>query len=102
MIDLKSISIDHERAIGVKMNLPLCPIHLILTTRGFICGDVFNQLYFDEHAICACIMESSLNFDMLLNSHVKNCSKRALERGIVTGMSGKMALLKMYEISVKD
>lgn len=102
MIDLKSISIDHERAIGVRMNLPLCPIHLILTTKGFICGEVFSHLFFDEHAICACIMESSLSFDMLLNSHVKSCSRKASERGIVQGMSGKMALLKMYEISVKD
>ena len=96
MIDLKSILIGEERVIGLQIKLPFTIFIFIFNSKGFLCGNSINLNYLYNEA-CICKVSKCSNYEECLNSEVIECNESASNSGIKIGMSGKDALLKMYE-----
>ena len=96
MINLKSILIGNERVIGLQIKLPFTFLIFIFNTKGFLCGNTMNIENLNNQA-CICIMKHALSFDQCLTSEVLACNQSAMNKGIIVGMKGKEALMKMYE-----
>lgn len=97
MIDLKSIQIENERVIGLKIKLPFTLFTYVFNTKGFLCGKEMNMDVLYDSSACICIMSQSKNYEECLNSEIISLNKKALGKGIKIGMSGKEALKKMHE-----
>lgn len=97
MIDIKRRVIDHQVAIEIELKLPFTPVFLLMNTKGYLCGRIFNRVEIEKSQACVCIMEESKNISQLLESRVMYCNNRAELKGIEVGESGKSAILKMYE-----
>lgn len=97
MIDLKSIRLEEERVIGLKIRLPFTLLIFVFNTKGFLCGNQMNieTLQFNQASIC--IMSKCATYEECLNSHVIAINQRAKDKGIELGMQGKQALMMMYE-----
>ena len=97
MIDLKSVLIDDERVIGLKIKLPFTLLTFVFNTKGFLCGSEINieTLYLNQ--ACICITSKSNSYEECLNSEVISMNKKAKDKGIEIGMLGKKALKKMHE-----
>ena len=97
MIDLKSIQIEDERVIGLRIKLPFTLFIFVFNTKGFLCGDLINMEMLENNTACICITSKSSNYEECLTSEIISLNKRAIDKGIKLGMTGKEALLKMYE-----
>ncbi len=97
MIYLKSILIDEERVIGLKIKLPFTLLTFVFNTKGFLCGNEINLETLYLNKACICIISNSNNYEECLNSEVISMNKKAQEKGIEIGMLGKIALKKMHE-----
>ena len=97
MVDLKSITHGAQRYIGVTLKLPFVPLYLVLNTKGFLCGPIFEIHAFDSVKTCVCIMSQAESYEQLLESVVVRCSSGAIHAGILLGMSGYEAMSKMNE-----
>lgn len=97
MIDIKRRMIDHQVAIEIELKLPFTPVFLLMNTKGYLCGKIFNRFEIEKSQACICIMEESRNIAQLLESRVIYRNNRAEIRGIEVGESGQSAILKMYE-----
>lgn len=97
MIDLKSILIENERVIGLKIKLPFTCIVFVFNTKGFLCGKQINMESLKESKACVCIMSKSNTYEECLNSEVLDLNQKAMSKGISIGMKGKEAMMKMYE-----
>lgn len=97
MIDLKSILIGNERVIGLKIKLPFTLLTFVFNTKGFLCGNIINMEMLYENSACICMISKSNNYEECLNSEIISLNKKALDKGIQIGMTGKEALKKMHE-----
>ena len=97
MVDIKRRLIEGQAAIEIDVKLPFTPICLLMNTKGFLCGKIFNANELEKSKSCACIMEESRNVNQLLSSRVVYVNQRASARGICVGENGTSAILKMYE-----
>ena len=97
MIDIKSIMIEDERVIGLKIKLPFTILTFVLNTKGFLCGKEINIESLYKNSACICMMSQSKSYEECLNSEIISLNKKALEKGIQIGMTGKEALKKMHE-----
>lgn len=97
MIDLKSIHIENERVIGLKIKLPFTLFIFVFNTKGFLCGELINIERLQNNSACICVTSKSNSYEECLNSKIISLNKKAMDKGIEIGMSGKDALLKMHE-----
>lgn len=97
MIDLKSIRLEDERVIGLKIKLPFTLLIFVFNTKGFICGKEMNMASLYDNSACICMISKSNSYEECLNSEIVAVNKKAKDKGIKIGMTGKEALLKMYE-----
>lgn len=97
MIDLKSILIGDERVIGLKIKLPFTLFIFVFNTKGFLCGNLINIEILNNNSACICITSKSNSYEECLNSEIISLNKKAIDKGIKIGMTGKEALLKMHE-----
>lgn len=97
MIDLKSILLEDERVIGLKIKLPFTLLTFVFNTKGFICGNVMNMDMLYLNKACICITSKSNSYEECLNSEIISLNKKAIDKGIEIGMTGKKALQKMHE-----
>lgn len=97
MIDLKTILIGNERVIGLKIKLPFTLLTFVFNTKGFLCSNVINIEMLYENSACICVISKSDSYEDCLNHEIISLNKKAVEKGIKIGMTGKEALIKMHE-----
>ena len=99
MIEVRSIHVEQYHFIGVYMNLPQYPIHLILSTHTILAQDNFSISFFEaaDKRIAVILCEYVFGFDGLLNSVVSQRNQIAMYKGVEKGMDARKALLLCEE-----
>lgn len=95
MIDLKSMPIDQSRVAAIEIKLPSMTLYLIVSTKGFLCGNWFSMNQGEDKKTCICMMRHCSSVEEMLESEVICCNEYAHARHIRIGMSGKEALTCM-------
>lgn len=99
MVEVKPIEIEGHTVIGVHVALPKTNLLSISTDRGYImCGaldvGLLNEKLADRGIIAARAV-GVRSLEDLLNFPLESVTVKARELGIVPGMTGREALLKM-------
>lgn len=98
MVDLKRVDVGSHHFIGCSLYLKAVPLHLLIFTRGFLCGSQFSIAALKHRNSVICLMEHSNSYDDLLNSKVVACSHQATLSGVLCGMSGREVLTLLHEV----
>lgn len=95
MVELRSIQIDEVSFIGVYLNLPHYPLHLIVSTHTILAQNAFSIAFFEhENKRAAVILcQYVFGFEGLLNSKVIEYNTYAEKKGVMKGMCGKEAMM---------
>lgn len=99
MVNLKSVQCLNERVIQVEILLPFVVLVMMVDTKGFLCGSWFQMDQYQTINSAICVMKDNQD---LLKSEVVQVNQKARDYGIVSGMSGEMAILLMHEKQIKD
>ncbi|WP_018131070.1 YunC family protein [Effusibacillus pohliae] len=99
MVTVKPIEIDGHTVIGVHVELPKTNLLAIKTDKGYImCGALDIQLLNEKLADRGIVAGRAVgvrSLDDLLNFPLESVTAKAEELGIVPGMTGREALLRM-------
>lgn len=95
MVELRSIQFEGFHFIGVYLNLPHYPIHMIVSTHTILAQNNFSITFFnDEDKTAAVIIcRYTFGFDGLLDSEVIDYNLQAEAKGVVKGMNGREAMV---------
>ena len=66
-------------------------INFLITSSSLVI-EILNN-----NSACICITSKSNSYEECLNSEIISLNKKAIDKGIKIGMTGKEALLKMHE-----
>lgn len=95
MVEVKRIKLQDQSFLGIYLNLPQYPIHLLVSTHAILAQDIFSlQQFHDEHKQVAVVLcEYLYGFDGILGSCVKGANEVAIHMGVKVGMNAKEALI---------
>lgn len=99
MVEVKPLLIEGRAFVGIVVQLPKTNLIAISNDKGYImCGaldvDFLNKRLLERHIIAGRAV-GVRSLDDLLEAPLEKVTHQALELGIVPGMKGKEALLKM-------
>lgn len=99
MIEVRSMHVENFHFIGIYMNLPQYPIHLILSTHTILAQNNFSITFFESNdkRIAVILCEYVFGFDGLLNSVVVERNTIAEKKGVEKGMYAREALMLCEE-----
>jgi len=96
-MEIEVVDIEGKKALGIVMEMNEAPLVLVKAEKGFImCGlldmDTANAI----GEVCA-KLKGVKNLQEILDKEVREVSDEAKKLGVREGMSGKEALLVMFE-----
>lgn len=99
MVQVKPLWIDGYPVVGIEVKLPKTTLIVVTTDSGYImCGALDIQLLnerLNDRRIVAGRAVGVKTFEELLEAPLESVTNTANELGIVKGMKGRDAILKM-------
>lgn len=99
MVRLDPITVDGHQAVGIEVKLPKTTLVIISTDKGYImCGALDVQLLNErlkDRNIVAGRATGVRTYEDLLNAPLESVTYGAEALGILPGMTGKDAIIKM-------
>lgn len=101
MIHTESIDLDGRTAIAIEVKLPKTTLIVVTTKIGYImCGaldiDLLNERLNDRQIIAARAI-GVRTIDDLMDAQLESVTRTAETLGIVPGVTGREAILKMLD-----
>ena len=98
MMEIKPVNVDGKTVIGVKIGNPEFPekpaIIVLIAKKGLVvCRNFIEAL--NERNIVAARVEGLTKIEDALEAKIESCTSKARALGVVEGMSGREALLKL-------
>ena len=99
MVEVKPITLDGHQVISISVQLPKTNLLVVTTDRGYImCGaldvSLLNERLRDRNIIAGRALGVK-TIEQLLEAPLQSVTKTAEDLGIIPGMTGKEAILKM-------
>jgi len=99
VVEVKPITLDGHQVISISVQLPKTNLLVVTTDRGYImCGaldvSLLNERLRDRNIIAGRALGVK-TIEQLLEAPLQSVTKTAEDLGIIPGMTGKEAILKM-------
>ena len=99
MMEIKPVNVDGKTVIGVKIGNPEFPekpaIIVLIAKKGLVVCRNFDIEALNERNIVAARVEGLTKIEDALEAKIESCTSKARALGVVEGMSGREALLKL-------
>lgn len=99
MMEIKPVNVGEKTVIGVKIGNPEFPekpaIIILIAKKGLIVCRNFDIEALNERNVVAARVEGLTRIEDALEAKIESCTSKARELGIVEGMTGREALLKL-------
>ena len=97
-MEIKPVNVNGKTVIGVKIGNPEFPekpaIIVLIAKKGLVvCRNFIEAL--NERNIVAARVEGLTKIEDALEAKIESCTSKARALGVVEGMSGREALLKL-------
>jgi len=98
VMEIKPVNVNGKTVIGVKIGNPEFPekpaIIVLIAKKGLVvCRNFIEAL--NERNIVAARVEGLTKIEDALEAKIESCTSKARALGVVEGMSGREALLKL-------
>lgn len=99
MIEVKNIQVQGHHFMGVYLNLPQYPIHLIISTHTILAQDSFAIDYFENmnKSVAVVLCHNAFGFNNLLASNVIGMNQIAKNKGVTLDMPAEEAIVLCEE-----
>jgi len=98
-MEIKPVNVDGKTVIGVKIGNPEFPekpaIIVLIAKKGLVVCRNFDIEALNERNIVAARVEGLTKIEDALEAKIESCTSKARALGVVEGMSGREALLKL-------
>jgi len=98
-MEIKPVNVDGKTVIGVKIGNPEFPekpaIIVLIAKKGLIVCRNFDIEALNERNIVAARVEGLTKIEDALEAKIESCTSNARALGVVEGMTGREALLKL-------
>jgi uncharacterized protein YunC (DUF1805 family) len=98
-IVIKEINVNGKAILGVEIGNPESPekpaIIVLIGKKGLIVCRNFDISALDERGITAARVKGLTKIEDALEAKIESCTSKAKALGIVEGMTGKEALIKL-------
>jgi uncharacterized protein YunC (DUF1805 family) len=99
VMEIKPVNVDGKTVIGVKIGNPEFPekpaIIVLIAKKGLVVCRNFDIEALNERNIVAARVEGLTKIEDALEAKIESCTSKARALGVVEGMSGREALLKL-------
>ena len=99
MMEIKPVNVNGKTVIGVKIGNPEFPekpaIIVLIAKKGLVVCRNFDIEALNERNIVAARVEGLTKIEDALEAKIESCTSKARALGVVEGMSGREALLKL-------
>jgi len=99
VMEIKPVNVDGKTVIGVKIGNPEFPekpaIIVLIAKKGLIVCRNFDIEALNERNIVAARVEGLTKIEDALEAKIESCTSNARALGVVEGMTGREALLKL-------
>lgn len=93
MISIKTINLDGDSAMGLRVELPESPpLLLIIAKKGFIMCGFLNLEAAEKLGVSAAMVSGVKTFEDVLEAQIKAATTKAKGFGVKEGMKGTDAL----------
>jgi len=101
MIEIKSVEVNGNTIVGVKIGnpeLPEKPILIVLIAKkGVVVCSNFDINALEKRGVIAARVMGLTKIEDALEAKIESCTSRARALGITEGMTGKEALIKLQK-----
>jgi uncharacterized protein YunC (DUF1805 family) len=98
-MEIKPVNVNGKTVIGVKIGNPEFPekpaIIVLIAKKGLVVCRNFDIEALNERNIVAARVEGLTKIEDALEAKIESCTSKARALGVVEGMSGREALLKL-------
>lgn len=97
MVTMSTLDINQHRYICITLQLPRLTTRLIYCTHGILFDDCWNLNVLKHRCKVPVCIGQGRSVEALLENELLACSTLASKAGIIIGMKGQQALLKMMD-----
>jgi uncharacterized protein YunC (DUF1805 family) len=99
MIEIRPVEIDKTTVVGVKIGNPDFPekpvVIVLIAKRGLVVCRNFDIDALNERNVAAARVKGITKIEDALEAKIESCTSKARALGVVEGMTGKEALMKL-------
>lgn len=99
MIEIKPVKINENTVIGIKIGNPEFSekpaIIVLIAKKGLIVCRNFDIEALNQRGVTAARVEGLTKIEDALEAKIESCTSKARALGVIEGMTGKEALLKL-------
>lgn len=92
---IEKVEIGEMKCVGIKVDLPGAPLLLIVASKGYLMCGYLNIETAERLGQAAAVVTGVRVFEDMLSARIVKATSKARELGVVEGMEGREALVRM-------